>query len=72
MRSAPYFDTEQKDLSTPQRDNTMYYEVKEFIELIKNNQTESTINTYTRSLTVTKIMDEVRQQLGIVYPADHI
>lgn len=65
-----YRNGEQKDLSMPQRENTMYYEAQEFIELIKNNQTESSINTFARSLTVTKIMDEVRQQLGIVFPAD--
>ena len=33
-----YRNGEQKDLSTPQRDNTMYYEVKEFIELIKKTK----------------------------------
>ena len=66
-----YRNGKQKELSMPQKENTMYYEVKEFIELIKNNRTESTINTFARSLIVTKIMDEVRQQLGIVYPADY-
>ena len=65
-----YRNGEQKDLSIPQRENTMYYEAKEFIELIKSNQTESSINTFARSLAVTKIMDEVRQQIGIVFPAD--
>ena len=65
-----YRNGEQKDLSIPQKENTMYYEAKEFIELIKSNQTESSINTFARSLAVTKIMDEVRQQIGIVFPAD--
>lgn len=65
-----YRNGEQKDLSVPQKENTMYYEAKEFIDLIKNKQTESEINTFEKSLSVIKIMDEVRRQIGITYPAD--
>lgn len=67
-----YRNGEQKDISVPQKENTMYYEAKEFISLIKNNQTESSINTFARSMSVIKIMDEVRRQLGITYPADQV
>lgn len=47
-----------------------YYEVKEFIDLILSGQTESVINSHANSLTTLRIMDEIRRQLGVVYPAD--
>ncbi len=49
----------------------MYYEAKEFIELIQNQQTESKINTFERSLITTQLIDEARKQIGITFPADH-
>jgi hypothetical protein len=48
----------------------MYYEAKEFIELIKENKTESQINTYANSLTTSKLMERARKQIGLVFPAD--
>jgi len=68
--SISYRNGVREDLSLPQIENTMYYEAKEFIELIKNKRTESTINAHEQSLAVMKIIDEVRLQLGITYPAD--
>ena len=69
--SIVYHDGMIEDLSLPQKENTMYYEAKEFIELIKNQQTESTINTLERSLITTQLIDEARKQIGITFPADH-
>ncbi|WP_050613724.1 Gfo/Idh/MocA family protein [Bacillus testis] len=59
-----------EDLSQPQVSNTMFYEINEFISLIKANKTESAINTFERSLAAAEIMDEARKQIGVVYPAD--
>lgn len=50
--------------------NEYYYEVKEFIDLIESGRTESVINSHQASITTLEIMDEVRRQLGVHYPAD--
>lgn len=65
-----YNDGTVEDISCPQVENTMYYEAKEFIELIKENKTESQINTYANSLTTSKLMERARKQIGLVFPAD--
>lgn len=65
-----YRDGREEDLTIKQNDNPMYYEVEEFIKLIKNNKVESEINTFEFSRSVLKIMDECRRQIGLVYPAD--
>ncbi|WP_169087098.1 Gfo/Idh/MocA family protein [Paenibacillus sp. PL91] len=59
-----------EDLSQQTNSKSMYYEAKEFIELIKAGRTESTVNTFENSLTTLEIMDEARKQIGLVYPAD--
>jgi hypothetical protein len=48
----------------------MYYEAKEFIELIKNGQLQSSVNSFEHSMITAKILEEARRQIGIVYPAD--
>ncbi|SDJ16122.1 Gfo/Idh/MocA family protein [Alteribacillus bidgolensis] len=65
-----YRDGSVEDITQSQVNNTMYYEVKEFIELIKKGELESSTNSYSNSLIVTEIMEESRQQMGVVYPAD--
>ncbi|HEX9025131.1 MAG TPA: Gfo/Idh/MocA family oxidoreductase [Clostridium sp.] len=57
-------------ISVEQIEENMMYEVKEFIELINNNTLESKINSYENSLNTSKIMEEIRKQIGLVYPAD--
>lgn len=65
-----YHDGTTEDISQPQKEQAMYYEAKEFIELIQNGKLESDINTFERSLQTMRIMDDVRQQIGLVFPAD--
>ncbi|MDR0348213.1 MAG: Gfo/Idh/MocA family oxidoreductase [Tannerella sp.] len=50
--------------------NEYYYEIAEFINLIESGQKESTINSLENSLITMEIMDEIRRQLNIVFPAD--
>lgn len=50
--------------------NEYFYEVEEFINLIEQGATESKINSHDTSIATLEIMDEVRRQLGIHYPAD--
>ncbi len=51
-----YRDGKTEDLSVPIDFDTMYYEVEEFINCVKNNQIESTINTHEISLQVAKLL----------------
>ncbi|PLR66053.1 Gfo/Idh/MocA family protein [Bacillus sp. UMB0893] len=66
-----YRDGRVEDISRPQKEDTMYYEIKEFIDLIQNDLYESNINTYENSIKVMEVMDEARKQIGVEYPADH-
>ena len=61
---------EPEQLSLPAVHNEYYYELAEFINLIENQQSESVINSHTNSLITLEIIDEVRRQLGVIYPAD--
>lgn len=65
-----YRDGTTEDLSQTQKENTMYYELKEFIDLIQRRQFSSTINSYENSLITSEIIDEARKQIGIIYPSD--
>lgn len=50
--------------------NEYYYEVKEFMDLVQSGKRESFVNSHHNSLITLEIIDEVRRQLGVVYPAD--
>ncbi len=49
---------------------SMYYELKEFIDLIKLGKLESEVNSHQHSRTTAEIIEVARKQTGIVYPAD--
>lgn len=59
-----------EDVTAPTLKDEYYYEIAEFIDLIQAGKRESTINSQGNSLITLEIIDEVRRQLGIVYPAD--
>jgi scyllo-inositol 2-dehydrogenase (NADP+) len=65
-----YRDGRVEDITVPQEKHPMYYEAKEFIELIKSGKRESEINSHNHSLLTIALMEEARQQTGIVFPAD--
>lgn len=48
----------------------MYFEAKEFMEMIKEKRIESLENSFKLALEVREIMDEVRQQIGLSFPND--
>jgi predicted dehydrogenase len=58
------------DLSHPDRGNDYYYEIAEFIDLVQSGRRESAINSHENSLITIEIIDEIRRQLKIKYPAD--
>lgn len=58
------------DLSAAHCGNDYFYEIKAFIDLIESNRIEHEINSHDHSLAVMELMDEIRRQIGLVYPAD--
>ena len=65
---------EQEDTPTPigveLKNSVYYYEIAEFINLIEQGKKESDVNSHENSLTTIEIIDEIRRQLGVHYPAD--
>jgi predicted dehydrogenase len=47
-----------------------YYEIAHFIDIIQSGAKESTVNTLSNSLITMEIMDEIRSQSGVRFPAD--
>lgn len=47
-----------------------YYEVAEFIDLVEQGRLESAINSHENSVVTMEVVDEIRRQLGVVFPAD--
>ncbi len=65
-----YKDGSTEDLTLSQYENDMYYEISHFVDLIKSNKTCSDLNTLENSLSVMNVMDNIRNQIGLYYPAD--
>jgi predicted dehydrogenase len=65
-----YRDGTIEELTLPQVFEPMYYEIQEFIHLLKNGQRESTINSHANSLAVAEVMEEARSQMGLRYASD--
>lgn len=65
-----YKDGSIEELSTNQEEDSMCYEIDEFVNLIINNKKESNINSLENSKIVMKIMDNVRSQIGLEFIAD--
>lgn len=60
-----------RDLSRPTVEHSMYYEVGEFIDMIQEGRQESRVNSWENSVIAMDIMDEVRRQIGLSFPADN-
>ena len=59
-----------ENISATAYDNEYYYEVAEFISLILEGRRESEINSHAASLTTMELLDEIRRQIGVEFPAD--
>ncbi|MBM7343318.1 Gfo/Idh/MocA family protein [Pantoea coffeiphila] len=57
-----------QDLTQPQHINTMLYEAETFARLIETNEINHPGLTY--SLSVARLLTEIRRQTGVVFPAD--
>lgn len=69
--SVRYRDGKIEDIPVDQREDSMCYEIEEFMACIKSGKTESSVNSRKMSRAVMKILDEIRRQTGIIYPADN-
>lgn len=65
-----YRNGETVELTVPNTIHEYYYEVAEFISLVENGESESKINSHANSLITIEIIDEIRKQLGVIFPAD--
>lgn len=61
---------EVQDLTVSNQKDQYYYEIAEFINIVQQGKRESDINSHANSLAVMEVVDEVRSQLGVVFPAD--
>ena len=57
-------------IGVPVDKSEYYYEMAEFMNLIERGEKESKFNSHENSLITLEIMDEIRRQLGVHYPAD--
>ncbi|WNS78775.1 Gfo/Idh/MocA family oxidoreductase [Domibacillus sp. DTU_2020_1001157_1_SI_ALB_TIR_016] len=67
-----YKDGTIENITEAQTAHPMYYEIKEFVGLLKKRALESSINSFSNSLTVAEIMEEARKQIGLIFPADNL
>lgn len=52
------------------RKNSMQYEVDEFVRCVENGLLQSPVLTHQLSVLGMQVLDEIRRQLGVTYPAD--
>lgn len=64
-----YKNGSREKLNFTQREDSMCYEIEEFIRCYLENK-EPKVNTLSLSAEGTKVLDEIRRQIGVVYPAD--
>ncbi|WP_413112517.1 Gfo/Idh/MocA family protein [Thaumasiovibrio sp. DFM-14] len=61
-------DGQVEDITLPQRDNSMEYEAEHFYQQIQQQQMDA--KAIERSLLTAEMLTEIRQQTGVVFPAD--
>lgn len=59
-----------EDISINFDKDEYYYEMKEFIDLVMAGKIESLVNSHENSLITLEIIDEIRRQMGVVFPSD--
>jgi len=65
-----YNDGREENLSGEQKSANMCYEVEEFVNTINSGLIESKMTPHEQTLETLKIIDEIRRQVGVIYPAD--
>lgn len=59
-----------EDISINFDKDEYFYEVKEFIDLVMAGKIESPVNSHENSLITLEVIDEIRRQMGVVFPSD--
>lgn len=54
-----------------EHDNSYFYELKEFIDCIEAGKSESNLIKTSTSLITSEVLDEIRKQLGVIFPSDY-
>lgn len=65
-----YRNGEKKHFEIPQRKDSMCYEIEEFLDIVTGVRSAPTINTEDITLLCSSICDIIRNEGGIVFPAD--
>ena len=65
-----YRDGTVEDITRSQDSDDMYYEAKEFVDLVTSKQQQSESNSHQNTLITAKIIEDARNQVGLIYPAD--
>ena len=65
-----YNDGTTEQLPIEQSHPVMYYEVKEFVDLINSGKMESAINSFANSYITMQVVDRVRTEIGLKFPND--
>lgn len=66
-----YNNGEKEDISKEQKENTMYYELLDFINTYKEGKIESKINTHAKSILVQELLLEGRRKMGFSFSIDN-
>ena len=61
---------EAEDISVPVDTDEYLCEFREFIDVLESGRIESSVNSLETSLVTAEILDEIRRQAGVVFPAD--
>ena len=59
-----------EDISVPVDPDEYLCEFREFIDVLESGCIESSVNSLETSLITAEILDEIRRQAGVVFPAD--
>lgn len=59
-----------EDISVPVDPDEYLCEFREFIDVLESGRLESSVNSLETSLITAEILDEIRRQAGVVFPAD--
>lgn len=65
-----YRDGSEEVISRPQEMDNICYEIDEFIKLVQRGKIESQLNSHERTLVALQVMDGIRRQVELFFPAD--
>lgn len=58
------------DLTPAQPEEGYYYEISHFLTMIEEGRRESDVNSHSNSLLTMQLLDEIRRQIDVCFPAD--